>query len=605
MDVVTRLDVREIVLMFSAQVGKTEMLLNIIGFLIEHEACPILSVQPTLEMAEAFSKDRLAPMLRDSFSLRDKVADPRSRDSGNTVLHKQFLGGHITLAGANSAASLASRPIRVVLADEVDRYPISAGTAKTGDGRFTGEGDPLALAEKRTATFWNRKIVKVSTPTIKDISRIEMAYKESDQRRYFVPCNHCGEFQILVWAQVVWSPAPPEEASYYCVHCGARWSESERQRAVRNGQWRSSQPFKGIAGFHLNALYSPWTKLGELAVEFVNAKGHPERLKTFINTALGEVWDEAHDAKDPQVLRDRAEDYNLGEAPAGALLITAAVDVQGDRLECYTWAYGEGEESWCIDFKAFYGDPIRPLVWDQLLEHLTKPIQHAEGALSVPRTVAIDSGGHHTQVVYSFCRRHATRRTENGLQQILAVKGQSIQSKAIMGKPTLQDIDLNGDKIARGVHLWPVGTHAAKQLIYARLNIDVPGKGYVHTTRALPEDFWDQLIAERLVTKFIRGYPTLEWNIAKGKRNEALDCAVYAYAAAIQLGLLRVRPIDWKRLREKMTVGRSPQPVRDSAEDESQPEPTPPEPPRPALRAPMHQHPGFARGGNWATRWRK
>ena len=606
MDVLTDLSVREIVLMFSAQVGKTEMLLNIIGFLMHHEACPILNVQPTLEMAEAFSKDRLAPMLRDSHALRDLVADPRSRDSGNTVLHKQFLGGHITLAGANSAASLASRPIRIVLADEVDRYPISAGTAKTGDGRFTGEGDPLALAEKRTATFWNRKIVKVSTPTIKDISRIEAAFKESDQRRYFVPCNHCGEFQTLSWAQVVWSPAPPEEAAYYCVHCGARWSESERQRAVRNGQWRASQPFKGVAGFHLNAIYSPWTKLGELAVEFVRAKGHPERIKTFVNTVLGEVWDEAHDAKDPQVLRDRAEDYNLGEAPAGALLVTAGVDVQGDRLECYTWAFGEGEESWCIDFRAFYGDPIRPLVWDQLLEHLSKPIQHEEGGLSVPRTVAIDSGGHHTQIVYGFCRRHASRQTELGLQQIIAVKGQSLQGKPIMGKPTAQDIDMHGQKIARGVQLWPVGSHAAKQLIYSRLNIDVPGKGYVHTTRAVPEDFWDELIAERLVTKFIRGYPTLEWNIAKGKRNEALDCCVYAYAAAVQLGLPRVRPIDWKRTRERLTVRRDPPPPTGDDQFPMTNDKMPPEPaqPQPVQRSYL-QAKGFGPGRNFATGWRR
>jgi phage terminase large subunit GpA-like protein len=601
MDVVTDVTVHEVVLMFAAQIGKTECLCNVIGYLMDLDACPILCVQPTLEMAEAFSKDRLAPMLRDTYALRSLVGDPRSRDSGNSILHKSFPGGHITLAGANSAASLASRPIRVVLADEVDRYPVSAGTAKQGDGKFTGEGDPLSLAEARTATFWNRKIIKVSSPTIKEISRIEIAYNESDKRRYFVPCCHCGEFQTLSWGQVTWTPAPPEEAAYYCAHCGARWSEAERTIAVRNGHWRASAPFKGIAGFHLSALYSPWVKLGELATKFVNAKGHPERLKAFVNTQLGEVWEEAHDAKDPQVLRDRAEDYELGEAPQGALLVTAGVDVQGDRLECYTWAYGEGEESWCIDFKAFYGDPIRPLVWDQLLEHLSKPIQHAEGGMSIPRTVAIDSGGHHTQIVYSFCRRHAVRKTEFGVQQIIAIKGQSQQGKPIMGKPSLQDIDIHGEKISRGVQLWPVGSHAAKQLIYSRLNIDVPGKGYIHTTLALPEDFWEQLIAERLVTKFVRGYPTLEWHIAKGKRNEALDAAVYAYAAAVQLGLPRVRAIDWKRTRDRLTVKREPKPVQEVAEQNVEPEP----PPAPVQRQPIQQPTGFAPRRNWATSWRR
>ena len=562
MDAVTDEKTTEVVVMSSAQVGKSEAILNTVGYFVDYQPAPILLLQPTLEMAEAFSKDRLAPMIRDTPALRDRFGDPRARDAGNTLLHKQFPGGHITLAGSNSAASLASRPIRVVVADEIDRYPVSAGT----------EGDPLALAEKRTATFWNRKILKVSTPTVKDVSRIEAAFKESDQRFFYVPCPHCGEAQILKWANVHWPEKAPDEAAYFCALCGAKWAESERVRAIRGGSWRASAPFKGIAGFHISELYSPWSSLAKIANEFLRAKEFPERLKTWVNTSLGEVWEEHRDAKDPALLQNRAEDYELGTAPAGALLITAGVDVQGDRLEAYTWGYGEGEEAWALDFRAFYGDPARPLVWEQLLEHLARPLAHELGAQVVPRTIAIDSGGLHTQVVYSFCRHNAARRTDFGNQQIIAVKGQSQAGKAIIGKPTAQDIDLRGDRIARGVQLWPVGSAAAKQLIYSRLNIEVPGPGYVHTTKALPEDFWNQLIAERLVTKYVRGFPSLEWQLPKGRRNEALDCSVYAYAAACQLGLQRMRPLDWNRIRGHLTRG-APQP------------PAPPDPPAAAAPA--------------------
>jgi len=556
--------------MSSAQVGKTELVLNVTGYYMDQDPSPILILQPTLVLAEAFSKDRLAPMIRDTPVLQDLVADPRSRDSANTLLHKQFPGGHVTLAGANSAASLASRPIRIVIEDEVDKYEASAGN----------EGDPASLAEKRTTTFWNRKIIRVSTPGVKDLSRIEPAYLESDQRRYFVPCPHCSEPQVLKWANVHWPqgpPAIPEEAAIFCVHCGAKWSESERIRAIRVGFWKASTPFKGIAGFHLNQLCSPWSTPAQMAVDFLRAKPYPERLKVWVNSSLGESWEDSHDAKEPAALLARAEDYALGTIPAGAVLITAAVDVQADRLEAYTWGYGEGEEAWVVDFRDFYGDPARPLVWEQLLEHLGTPLEHELGALVVPRTVAIDSGGHHTQVVYSFCRTHGARRTAFGLQQLLAIKGQNQPGKPVMGKPTSQDIDVRGERIKNGVKLWPVGSSAAKKVIYARLAIDAPGPGFIHATKQLPEDFFDQIIAERLVTKYVRGYATAEWVLPRGRRNEALDCAVYAYAAACQLGMPRMKPADWARRKTALTraVPETP-PEAEPAQPEATPAPAPP-----------------------------
>jgi len=589
MDAVTDDATSDVVIMTSAQVGKSEVLLNILGYFIEHQPAPMMMLQPTLDMAEAFSKDRVAPMIRDTPSLSGLIADTRSRDSGNTLLHKQFRGGHITLAGANSAASLASRPIRVLLADEVDRYPVSAGT----------EGDPLALGEKRTQTFWNRKRIKCSTPTVKDLSRIEAAYNESDRRHYLVPCQHCDEPQVLKWAQVRWPEKCPDEAAYHCAHCGAQWTETERHRAVRNGFWQSSAPFRGVAGFHLNELYSPWSTLAKIANEFLAAKQHPERLRTFVNTTLGEVWEESREAKDPQVLRARAEGYELGTVPAAALVVVAAVDVQGDRLECYHWGYGLGEEAWVLDFRVFYGDPSHPIVWDQLLEHLGRPMEHELGARTVARSVAIDSGGLHTQTVYAFCRHYAHRNTEFGVQQILAIKGASEASKPIIGKPTAQDVSINGQRIPNGVQLWPVGSSSCKSRIYSRLSIEAAGPGFVHTSTQLPEEFFEQMVAERLHTKYVRGFPVLEWHLPKGKRNEALDCAVYAYAAACQLGLERLKTSEWESLRRRMTADRK----------EGVPEVRAPETPPPVAHwqrlDPNRNAFGQQRSGNFATNWRK
>jgi phage terminase large subunit GpA-like protein len=261
--------VSEVVVIKSAQVGWTEILNNAVGYYVSQDPAPILVVQPSVEMAEAWSKDRLAPMLRDSPSLRNAVSDAKSRTSGNTLLHKTFPGGHLTVSGANSAASLASRPIRIVLFDEVDRYPASAGT----------EGDPVTLGKKRSTTFWNRKTLLGSTPTIAGKSRIEAAYETSDKRRYWVPCPHCDEFQVLKWSAVKWDGNDPATALMHCVGCGVGWTDAERYAAVRKGEWRAEEEFRGIAGFHISELYSPWVKLSETVLAFLAAKGKPEMLK--------------------------------------------------------------------------------------------------------------------------------------------------------------------------------------------------------------------------------------------------------------------------------------------------------------------------------------
>ena len=311
----------EIIIMSSAQVGKTEIILNIIGYYIAYDPSPILCLQPTLEMAQTFSKDRLAPMLRDTPVLRGKVKDVRSRDSGNTILHKVFPGGHITMAGANSAAGLASRPIKVVLMDEIDRYPASAGT----------EGNPIKLAEKRTTTFWNRKKVKVSTPTIKGRSQIENEFLSSSKEEWCVPCPCCGKYQPYEWGRIHFSDVTME-----CKFCMERFPEMEWKG--NPGKWIAAADNPKKRGFHLNELASPWKHWEEIIDEFRDAnnalkeQGDAEKIKFWINTTLGETWEEKGEAADEDVLLKRRERYTA-DLPDGVLLVTAGVDVQYDRFE--------------------------------------------------------------------------------------------------------------------------------------------------------------------------------------------------------------------------------------------------------------------------------
>lgn len=508
MDAVCDTRVETVVIMSSAQIGKTEIINNIIGYHIHLDPSPILLLQPTLEMAEAWSKDRLAPMLRDTEVLRGLVKDPRTRDSGNTLLYKRFPGGHITMAGANSPASLASRPIRIVLGDEVDRYPISAGT----------EGDPVSLAKKRTTTFWNRKLILTSTPTIKGASRIEAAFEQSDQRRFHVPCPHCGEFQVLKWAQVKWESGEeghkPETAHYICEHNGCVIAESDRPRMTKAGRWVAEKPFSDIAGFHINELYSPWVTFAQMVTDFLRAKALPETLKTWVNTSLGEPWEEEGETLDADILLQRKESWG-NEAPEPVVLVTAGVDVQGDRLEVEVKGWGIGEECWSLDYRVIYGDPAQDAVWQELDAYLLKPVRSKLGIQLNIACACVDSGGHHTQMVYEFCSKRAVRG-------VFAIKGLSQTAKPLIGRPSRN----NRYKL----RLYPIGTDTAKEVIYGRLRITEPGAGYFHFPLERDREYFLQLTAEKQVIRFTKGVAKRDW-IKTRSRNEVLDCTVYALAA--------------------------------------------------------------------------
>jgi phage terminase large subunit GpA-like protein len=512
MDAASDPNVTEIVVMAGAQLGKTEVILNVIGYHVAHDPAPILVVQPTGHkgMAETFSKDRLAPMLRDTPCLKGKVKDPRSRDSGNTTLQKNFPGGRISMIGANSPAQLASRPIRIVLLDEVDRYPASSGS----------EGDPIELARKRSATFWNRKVVMVSTPTNKGASIIEERYQQSDQRRFFAVCPHCDEAQTLEWRNVKWQKDRPETAGYMCEGCGVLWSDADRNRAVKAGYWDATQAFKGIAGFQISAIYSPWVSLEEAVRDFLKAKKLPEMLKVWTNTYLGETFEIDGDGVDDQDIPGK-NSFDGTSVPEDVVIITAGIDVQDDRIEMEVVGHGRDQETWSLDYKTLYGDPSSPQVWGLLDAALAETWDHPSGIELPIRCACIDSGGHHTGAVYNFVKPREGRR-------VFAIKGMGGEGKPIVGKPSKNN--------RQSVRLFPVGVDGVKEMIYSRLKIRSPGPGFCHFPEGRPDEFFAQLSAEKMVTRYRKGYKRREW-VQTRPRNEALDCRVYAIAALAILNL--------------------------------------------------------------------
>ena len=540
MDACSDPGIEEVVIKAGAQLGKSEAILNIIGYYIDNDPSPILCLQPTLDMAQAFSKDRVAAgLLSSTPCLRDKVKSPRARDSGNTTLHKIFPGGSLTLVGANSPSGLASRPIRLVLCDEVDRYPASAGS----------EGDPIQLARKRSATFWNRKIIMVSTPTNKGASRIDDAYELSDKRQYYVPCKHCNEFQTLSWTNVQWEEGKPETAGYICFHCGVKWSEADRRQSVKSGEWRATAESK-VAGFWISGLYSPWTPIADAARDFVNVRKIPEQLRVWVNTYLAETWEDQGDSVDEYNLMEHREDF--GEAlPSEIMFLTAGVDVQDNRLEVSIIGWGRDDESWVVSHEALYGDPSTPHLWANLDTSLFQTFQTYDGRTLPIRGAAVDSGGHYTNSVYQYCKKHAGRR-------VFAIKGVGGEGRSIVSKPSKNN--------AARCQLFPIGVDTTKELLFARMKTNDIGPGYIHFNNKLGQDYFMQLTAEKIVTRYHRGFKKRVFQKVRA-RNEALDCFVYAIAAYVILGvnvntladrMERAEPAEIPKNSDPVAVKRSP-----------------------------------------------
>lgn len=545
--------VEEVVLIWAAQTGKTTLMLNCVGASIGADPGPIMIVWPTNTVAKKNSRQRIAPLLNESRQLASKIAKNRSRDKANTTLLKEFDGGILVIAGANSAADLRSTPVRDLYLDEVDNFPHDVD----------GEGDPSKLAEMRQTTFARKKRLRSSTPGTKGMSRIEDAFLASDMCRYQVPCPHCGAYQVLEFGAALahglkWDKdedgAPiPTSVRYVCSANGCQIREHQKSAMLAGGVWVAEKPGAQagkVRGFHLSGLYSPpgWLSWRTIALEWYEAmkaaaRGDITLLRVFVNTRLAETFEESGDKADANQLRKRAQDIPLGVVQWGLLVTTLGVDTQGDRIEVYAWAWGRGMQRQLVDRRIFYGDPNVPegqtgSVWAQLTAYRRAPLEHASGQTSPILAAFVDSGGHSTQAVYNYCRAHQH-------EHMYAVKGASIKKKPILGKPADIDVTWQGVKVKKGVKLWPIGTDTAKFEIYARLRVTAPGPGFVLMSKRLQSEIFDQLTSEKLVTRYVKGRAILEWIKQPGARNEALDCAVYALAAAMYVGIDRWESVEW------------------------------------------------------------
>ncbi|AKJ30673.1 phage terminase large subunit family protein [Caldimonas brevitalea] len=548
-----------VVVMKGAQLGFTEAGSCFIGYVIHHAPGPMMAVWPTVEMAKRNSKQRIDPLVEETPALAELIAPARSRDAGNTILAKEFRGGVLVMTGANSAVGLRSMPVRYLFLDEVDGYPLDV----------EGEGDAISLAEARTRTFARRKIFIVSTPTIAGASTIEREYEASDQRRYFVPCPHCGHSQWLRFERLRWERSRPETVAYVCEDCEEPIPEHHKTWMLERGQWRpTATGARRTAGFHLSSLYSPigWRSWRDIAAAWESATAKESRssaaIKTFKNTELGETWVEDGEAPDWQRLLERRESYRPGTVPWGGLLLVAGADVQKDRIEVSVWAWGRGKESWLVEHRVLMGDTVRADVWQQLRALLDETWTHESGVQMPLAKLALDTG-FATQEAYAFVRScHDSR--------VMAVKGVS-KGAALIGTPTAVDVTAGGRRLRRGIKVFSVVVGIAKQELYSNLRKvptvdDVTGEiayppGYVHLP-PMDAEYLQQLCAEQLVTRRDRnGFPVREWQKMR-ERNEGLDCFNYARAAAAACGLDRFEERHWRELERPFgTTAAPPQPV--------------------------------------------
>lgn len=526
MDAITDPTVEMVTVQKSARVGYTKILDHVAGYYIHQDPSPILVVQPRVEDAEDYSVTEIEPMLRDTPVLAEIVGDPKKKDARQKINKRIFRNGaSISFVGANSPGGFRRITARIVKFDEVDGYPVM------GAGK---EGDQIKLGIKRTESFWNRKIILGSTPTVKGESRIEKSYANSDQRKYYVPCPHCGEYQVLEWGGpdtpygMKWDKDEngvgiPDSVFYACKVTGCVIREDDKEDMVERGEWRATKPFKGHAGFHIWAAYSLFVNASwrNLVAEWLEVKDDPLMRQTFVNLVLGETYEDRGDrALQEDRLAARCEVWGA-EVPDGVAVVTVGVDTQGDRFECEVVGWGLNEESWSIDFEVIQGDLETPDPWNRLDAYLRRIWFRADGRGFEVMAVCHDSGGHHTQKVYEFAKARLGRR-------VWAVKGES----AVGGKrspvwPTKTPSRRNKSSFRPVI----LGVNAAKDSVRSRLHLVEPGAGYMHFPVSRDINYFAQLTAERSVRKTSGGQHYRVWELPNGRANEALDCRVYAYAA--------------------------------------------------------------------------
>lgn len=536
---------RRVVFMKASQIGATEAGSNWLGYIIHWAPAPIMAVWPSVDAAKKNSQQRIGPLIEDSPELARLVAPAKQKDSGNTVLAKSFPGGILVMTGANSAVGLRSTPARYLFLDEVDAYL----------GDVDGEGDPVALAMGRLRSFGrSAKAFLVSTPKIHGRSRIEREYEMSDQRRYFVPCPHCGAMQWLKFDRLRWKWGEPETAAYVCEHCDEPIEERHKASMLPAGQWQATveKPKNPDAvGFHISALYSPlgWLSWGEIAREWELAQKDDSALKTFFNINLGETWRESGERVEWERIYERRESWKPGTLPRGVTLLMGAVDVQASpaRLELHVWGFGEGIESWAIERRVFDGYADDPKTWRGVEEALEDTWLHASGVEMKLDMLAVDTGDQ-TMGVYGWVSKQDQSR-------VLALKGRpGFDHNAPVASPT--NIPFGGR--ARAVRLRLVSGDVFKSELYKFLRLSMPKDedlangegfppGYVHIPNYLDAEWCQQLVAEQRIRNKAGRF---HWERVH-RANEALDCRVYARAALWTMGVAGWREAHWKRIRTR------------------------------------------------------
>lgn len=536
-----------VVFMKGSQVGATECGNNWIGYVVHLAPGPMLVVQPTEQMAKRNSKQRIAPLIQDSPILRTLVRSAKERDSGNTILAKEFLGGILVLAGANSATQLRSMAAKYLFLDEVDAYPPN----------LDREGEPCDLAIARTSNFREKKILIASTPTVAGRSRIETFFAQSDQNFFYLPCPRCGRFITLLAEQLSWSVTRSHEAAYRCQECEGEIFDHEKTAMLEAGEWRATAAGDGVTrGFHLSSYYSPvgWLSWTQIVRQQDKAQSSPEKLQTFYNTVLGIPWADQGEVPDVDRLFERREYYAIGEVPEGGLILTAGVDVQRDRLEIEIVAWGRDRQSWSVDYRVYEGNTNQPQVWRHAAELLDEEFPSAYGGNLRIQKMAVDSG-FNTMRVYEWVRKM-------GSQRVMAVKGENhAHISAFVGNPTFIEMTPGGRTLRGGVRLWPVNTSIGKEELYRCLRLAAPDlaagegwpAGYCHFPR-YGKEFFEQLCAEQLITHTLAGRTTTKWE-KRRDRNEALDCRIYARAAAATFRLEAWQDKKWDDLEAALRGG--------------------------------------------------
>lgn len=509
----------------SSQVGKTEVLINMLGYMIDQDPGPALYVMPTKDFAEDFSKRRLAPMIRDTEVIRDKIADSKSRDSNNTISKKTYPGGMISLIGSNSATDLAGTPARYVFGDEIDRWARSAGT----------EGDPWSLLERRTSNFYNAKMVAVSTPTIKGFSKIEDLFLLGTREYWCVQCPHCGEYSFIDFDSIRFKfheigdkrnkQYIVEETSWACPECGCITDEAEIKRQPMKWVAKSPEAIKnGCRSFWINGFYSPWQPWEKIIVRFLEARKDPEKLQPVYNTLFGQLWENRGDIESEDEIASRAEEYKA-ELPDGVLCLTMGVDTQDNRLEYEVVGYGLFEENWGIERGFIPGNPANPALWNKL-DAIIDRIWHFENGRGLKISLTfVDEGGHYTQEVRENCAIRKNKR-------VFAIKGIGGQDKPYTAPPKQAEYNTAAGHTGKYWY-YMIGVDAGKEHIMSGLKVKETGARLSHfplgLERGYDANFYNGLLSEHMVRQ---NNGKWVWEKIPGhERNEPLDCRNYANAA--------------------------------------------------------------------------